>query len=54
MSVWNIDGAFVEKLPHLMNPPHGTLDEYTGDITLTWPTVENPRDGGSQATSYHV
>jgi hypothetical protein len=54
MSVWNIDGAHVEKLPHLMNPPYGSLNEETSEIILTWPAVFTPRDGGTPVTSYHI
>jgi hypothetical protein len=54
MSVWNIEGARVEKLPHLMNPPYGSLDEKTGEIALSWPALVAPRNGGTDVTSYHV
>jgi hypothetical protein len=52
ISRWNTDGAVVEKVPAMMNPPEGVRDEAGGNVDLTWNTMESPRDGGSVVTTY--
>jgi hypothetical protein len=37
-----------------MNPPNGSRDEFTSSINLTWEESENPRNGGTPITSYHI
>lgn len=51
-SRWNTDGATVEKVPSMMNPPSGLRDESNNDVSLEWKAMASPRDGGSEVTTY--
>lgn len=35
-SRWNIDGAAVEKVPSMMNPPTGNREDSNTDVSLSW------------------
>jgi len=51
-SRWNTQGAVVEKVPSMMNPPEGVREENNSDVSLTWNGMVSPRDGGSAVTTY--
>jgi len=52
-SRWNVDGAFVEKVPSMMNPPTGVRDESSSNsVKLSWREMTAPRNGGSEIETY--
>jgi hypothetical protein len=51
-SRWNVDGAFVEKVPSMMNPPQGIRDESNNNVKLSWNEMTSPRNGGSEIETY--
>lgn len=51
-SRWNTEGAMVQKVPSMMNPPSGLRDEQNNDVNLEWNAVKSPRDGGSAILTY--
>jgi hypothetical protein len=51
-SRWNTEGAMVQKVPSMMNPPSGLRDEQNNDVNLEWNKVRSPRDGGSEILTY--
>jgi hypothetical protein len=51
-SRWNTDGAMVEKVPSMMNPPQGLRNDENNDVSLEWNAMNSPRDGGSEVTTY--
>lgn len=51
-SRWNTDGAMVQKVPSMMNPPEGSRDLAGNDVTLNWNQVIAPRNGGADVITY--